>query len=176
MAVITAAEAGSIDAVVLLDALAWSEGTSVEGGNKQTKNDGYDVIVTGVNGPSVFTDYSCFPSGVVEVVAPGTRFPKGLYSSAKGRYQFIAATWKGLVAQLGLTDFSPLSQDKAAIQLMRQCGGLGHLDMGFVDQAVTACSAIWASLPGNDYGQGGHSMQAVLAEFDKLKAANGSQS
>ena len=41
-----------------LDTLAFSEGTS---NHPLTVNDGYDVIVTGVDGPEVFTDYSAHP-------------------------------------------------------------------------------------------------------------------
>ena len=41
-----------------LDLIAYSEGTST---SSVTKNDGYDVIVTGVDGPSIFTDYSDHP-------------------------------------------------------------------------------------------------------------------
>ena len=41
-----------------LDLIAWSEGTST---SPVTQNQGYDVIVTGVDGPAVFTDYSDHP-------------------------------------------------------------------------------------------------------------------
>ncbi|RYM51244.1 lysozyme, partial [Serratia proteamaculans] len=42
-----------------LDMLAWSEGTLT---SPATKNNGYDVIVTGIDKkPEVFTDYSDHP-------------------------------------------------------------------------------------------------------------------
>lgn len=59
------------------------------------------------NGGSHFTDFSKFPEGV----GPGGT------SSAAGRYQFTSDTWKEIAGQLGLTDFSPASQDRAALAL-----------------------------------------------------------
>ena len=53
----------------MLDLIGWSEGTST---SPLTQNQGYDVIVTGINGPSVFTDYSRHPfenGGMVTVRA-----------------------------------------------------------------------------------------------------------
>ncbi|ENB4964857.1 lysozyme, partial [Escherichia coli] len=42
-----------------LDALAWTEGTST---SRYTKNDGYDIIVDGIDSPHTFTDYSTHPA------------------------------------------------------------------------------------------------------------------
>jgi hypothetical protein len=52
---ITDEDAGRQAVCQMLDLLAWSEGTST---SPVTKADGYDVIVTGVDGPEVFTDYA----------------------------------------------------------------------------------------------------------------------
>jgi len=59
------------------------------------------------NGGSHFTDFSQFPEGV------GT----GGTSTASGRYQFTSETWRGEAAKLGLKDFSPANQDRAAWDL-----------------------------------------------------------
>ncbi|EFK8618523.1 glycoside hydrolase family 104 protein, partial [Escherichia coli] len=47
-----------------LDALAWTEGTST---SRYTKNDGYDIIVDGIDSPHTFTDYSTHPAVLVTV-------------------------------------------------------------------------------------------------------------
>ena len=146
----------------LLDLIAWSEGTST---NPLTKNDGYDVIVTGVDGPSVFTDYSDHPfaSGRAPVLV---RRDPPLESTASGRYQILLHWWIAYKQQLGLPDFSPASQDQVAIQQMKERGALVFLANGNVQAAIEACSNIWASLPGNNYGQpGGKTMVALLNQY-----------
>lgn len=132
-----------------LDMLAFSEGTIT---SPATKNDGYDVIVTGVDRvPEVFTDYCTHPfaDGRKSKVING----KGLTSNASGRYQFMLKDWAHYKAQLGLLDFGPASQDLWAIQLIRERGALPLIDMGQFDLAVDRVHNLWASLPGAGYGQ-----------------------
>lgn len=128
----------------LLDTIAYAEGTDVPGRQRTaTKNHGYDVIVGG----AIFTDYRDHPRVVVNL-------PRlGIKSSAAGRYQFIRRTWDVLRARLRLPDFGPESQDRAAIELLRECGALAHIDAGRFEQAIFAARRIWASLPGAGYGQ-----------------------
>lgn len=181
MATITAEAAGGVDVVAFLDTLAFSEGTST---SSLTKNFGYDVIVTGVDGPEIFTDYSDHPfmhRPAKLVMAPGPRFPNGLRSSASGRYQLLVKWWVAYKTKLNLPDFSPLSQDLIAIQQMRERGSLAHLQSGTIDKAIAAHlnpldleeaieedSSVWASLPGNNYGQGGHSMETLVERYEDV--------
>ena len=134
----------------------------------------YSTIVSGVDGPHTFTDFSQHPfaSGrpAIEVVAPGARFPNGLYSTASGRYQFILPTWRGLAAKLGLTDFSPASQDAACIDLLRQHGVTGMVLAGNIQEAIMACAPIWASFPGGPYGQGGKTVGDLLDKYQSFLA------
>jgi muramidase (phage lysozyme) len=139
----------------------------------------YTTIVSGVDGPHSFTDFSAHPfapqfrRAPIEVVAPGTRFPDGLYSTASGRYQFIYPTWAWLAGKLALVDFSPPSQDAACLELLRQHGVTGMILAGNIQQAIETCGQSWgwASMPGSTAGQGGHTMGDLLAKWDELSAS-----
>jgi muramidase (phage lysozyme)/LysM repeat protein len=76
----------------------------------------YNIIYGG----SHFNSYDQHPNKLVAI--PGKTTAKGnqLYSSAAGRYQFIKPTWDRVSKELGLTDFSPASQDEAAWQLAKE--------------------------------------------------------
>ena len=159
-----------------LNLLAFSEGTSKAGGHLLTQNDGYDVIVTGLKGPEIFTDYSHHPflyeRDPVEVSKPTPAHPFGLFSTAAGRYQFILRTWLTLDHKLSLPDFGPASQDAAALELIRERDAITLILDGNVQQAISLCSNIWASLPGNDYDQGAHSMGTLLTWYDAQGVEN----
>ncbi|MBU9829870.1 glycoside hydrolase family 104 protein [Rahnella sp. FC061912-K] len=146
-----------------LDMLAWSEGTST---SPATKNNGYDVIVTGIDKkPEVFTDYSDHPfnNGRKSKVINS----KGLTSNASGRYQFMLKDWAHYKAQLGLKDFGPASQDMWAIQLIRERKALPDIELGNIASAIAKCRNIWASLPGAGYGQREHKAVELIAQYQK---------
>lgn len=172
-----------------LDLLAWSEGTAT---SPATKNDGYDVIVTGIDGkPEIFTDYSHHPFDhwphptsarrESKLIARADAEHCTIYSDAAGRYQIILPTWLSLEHVLGEmygkklgTDFSPLAQDIAAVELIRErkdsqgVTALSWLLAGRIAVAIHLCSAVWASLPGSTAGQGGKSLPSCLAKWDIL--------
>lgn len=153
-----------------LDTIAYSEGTSR---SPITRNDGFDVIVSGVDGPSIFTDYSHHPfdGGRLPVlVRPG---PPPLYSTAAGRYQILLRWWLPYKAMLALPDFSPQSQDAVAIEQMKEKGAVALIADGDIQGAIATCSKLWASLPGNDYGQGGETMAALLEQYQKFNSSMG---
>jgi len=143
-----------------LDMIAYSEGTST---SKATKNDGYDVLVTGIDGiPEIFTNYKTHPFM--------TRMPKqinshGLYSTASGRYQFLKKNWLHYQLLLNLPDFGPESQDRWAIQLLKECGALYRIDRGNFNGAILKCHYLWASLPGAGYDQHENKYSALLAVY-----------
>jgi muramidase (phage lysozyme) len=166
MAAISAELAGGADRVAFLDLIGFSEGTS---SSPITQDGGYDVIVSGIDGPGRFDSYIDHPfaDGRGPVVV---RESPLLESTASGRYQILLRWWLPYKAQLGLTDFSPISQDRVALQQMRERGAIGRLIENDVQGAIEACSNIWASFPGNDYGQGGKSMAELLAKYEALLA------
>jgi muramidase (phage lysozyme) len=146
--------------LAFLDMLAVSEGTST---SPITKARGYDVIVTGSTGePEIFTDFSDHPFNAGRK-SKGIN-ASGLTSNAAGRYQFMLKDWAHYRDQLSLPDFGPESQDKWAIQLIRERGALPLIDMGQFELAVARVRNLWASLPGAGYGQLEHGI-------DKLKVA-----
>lgn len=106
-------------------------------------DNGYNVIVGG----ELFHDYSTHPNKKVY-------FPKlNIRSTAAGRYQILYRYWVAYQDQLNLPDFSPASQDKIALQLIKECHALDDIDAGRFFDAVNKCCSRWASLPGSGYGQ-----------------------
>lgn len=88
-----------------------------------------------------------------------------LSSSAAGAYQFIASTWDEMRQIYKLPDFSPESQDLAAIGLIYRRGALQDVLAGRVEVAVQKCNKEWASLPGSPYGQRTVSLPRVVQEY-----------
>lgn len=131
----------------MLDCIAWAEGTST---SKATKNNGYDVIVTGFDGkPEIFVDYSTHPFANGR---PSKKInSKGLTSNASGRYQHMLRDWLYYKNMLRLPDFSPVSQDAWAVQLMKERRALPLIEAGKFEEAIGLIRNLWASLPGAGY-------------------------
>lgn len=132
-----------------LDTIAHSEGTPRYG-----QDDGYNAIVGG----ALFDSYADHPRVLVEV-------RPGLKSTAAGRYQLLARYFDPYKAQLSLPDFSPESQDKIAIQQIKECHALDLIEAGKFEDAVAKCAHIWASLPGANYGQHENRLSTMLAAY-----------
>jgi muramidase (phage lysozyme) len=121
--------------------------------------DGYRTLYGG----SLFNDFSRHPN------SPQTKW--GITSTAAGAYQILNKTWVELQAKLKLPDFSPVSQDKAAIELIRRRKALDDVYAGRWSQAIAKCRKEWASLPGAGYGQNEKNITNLLAV---IKVAGGS--
>lgn len=132
-----------------LDMIAVSEGTKGRG------DDGYNILVGG----STFHDYRRHPAIVVNL-------GRGLKSTAAGRYQILNRNYKFYSKKLGLKDFSPVSQDRIAIELIRERGALASIEAGYIREAIVKCRPVWASFPGAGYGQREHSMKRLLVAFE----------
>jgi muramidase (phage lysozyme) len=173
-----------------LDLIAASEGTST---NPLTRADGYDIIVTGVDGPHLFTDFSVHPFSLgrppilvragkdatySSINAGTTGKPIQLTpavaevrSTASGRYQLILPTWEALCQKGRSRTFSAASQDLAAIQLLTGCGACYELLAGHISTAIDKACETWASFPGNPYQQGGRSLDWLLTTYDRCLQA-----
>lgn len=136
-----------------LKMIRYAEGTS--GPN------GYRTMFTG----KVFNDFSKHPNIRNCAMVNG----KELCSTAAGAYQFLFRTWESVSNRLGLTDFSPENQDIAAVELIRQRGGLDFVLTGQFDKAVAAVAKEWASMPGAGYNQ----PEKKLAELQEVYKNNG---
>lgn len=102
----------------------------------------YNVIVGGKK----FQDFSKHP-GVV-----GLRTKEGP-STAAGKYQITKTTYDDYAPKLGITDFSPQSQDRIAIELIRRKGALEDVQKGDFRSAIDKLGSTWASLPSSPYTQ-----------------------
>lgn len=163
MPIISAQEAGDLKVCAFLDMIAWSEGTS-EDRHRTTQFDGYDVIVTGSDGPEIFTDFSTHPFANGR---PAKHITGTLFSSASGRYQFLRTHWVHYRDLLLLPDFGPLSQDKWAIRLIRERRALVDIENGNIYSAIQRCANIWASFPGAGYDQPENKMEKLIQVFNE---------
>lgn len=128
--------------------IAVSEGTKGHG------DDGYNVIVGG----ELFHDYSTHPRKLVWI-------RPGLASTAAGRYQLLSKYYDAYSKQLGLKDFSPVSQDAIAIQQIKERHALDYIEKGYISVAIDKVKNIWASLPGAGYGQHENSLDKLLTAY-----------
>lgn len=134
-----------------LDMIAVSEGTQSIG-----TDDGYNVLVGG----TIFNGYADHPRTLVHI-------RNGLSSTAAGRYQLLSKYWDHYKKLLNLPDFSPESQDKVAIQQIREFKALPLIEDGAFEQAVARVSNLWASLPGAGYGQHENKIHDLIAAYQK---------
>lgn len=116
--------------------------------------DGYNYIFgSSPRNTTRFNDFS---------VHPNVKVPFGKqFSTAAGAYQILWPTWKDIQDKLHLQDFSPHSQDITCVELLSEMNCLQKLMDGDFNYALKQSASIWASLPGNDYGQPNHSVVTV---------------
>lgn len=127
----------SLNLRAFLYLIRWCEGTAGE--------DGYRMLFGG----ELFDGFAQHPNRKVTKVLGG----KPITSTAAGAYQFLFGTWEECRKTLNLPDFSPESQDKAAVYLIKRRGALDDVEAGRLKDAIRKCALEWASLPGSPYGQ-----------------------
>ena len=117
-------------------------------------------VITGEKVKVLFTPEQCSRYGY--------RYGEGWGSTAAGAYQIIKPTWSRIrELEPRLPDFSPASQDRAAIRLLDECGAMPYIEAGDFDSAIKKASKLWASLPGSNANQGGRSFDYALARYQE---------
>lgn len=92
-------------------------------------------------------------------------------STAAGAYQITKPTWQAVAAKYPpLPDFSPASQDEAALRILQSIGALKYVDSGDFATAIQVASKTWASLPGSRAGQHVRDPQFVQARLNEALA------
>jgi len=89
----------------------------------------------------------------------------GHNSSAAGAYQFLYGTWTSHAKRLGLKDFSPASQNAAAMyEISLVKGATEAIHAGNYQQALNSLSGKWTSLPGGKHEWSGFSYDIFLQQ------------
>jgi muramidase (phage lysozyme) len=117
----------------------------IRAGEGTNKDGGYKTLFGG----GKFESYADHPRIKVTRMVGG----KSLTSTAAGAYQFLATTWDETASAMGLRDFSPVSQDLAAVGRIAARGALDDVKAGRIGTALKKISYEWASMPGSPYGQ-----------------------
>ena len=121
-------------------------------------DDGYNCLVGSTPAaPLLFDSYATHPR----------IHNRAMNSDAAGRYQFMGRYWSAYCVQLKLPDFGPDSQDRWAVQLIKECRALDDVLTGHVAIAVGKCSSRWASFPGNTYGQHVNQISALEDAYER---------
>ncbi|NLR58829.1 glycoside hydrolase family 104 protein [Chitinophaga polysaccharea] len=111
-------------------------------------------------GGGLFYSYATHPATAIR--------RNGITSTAAGAYQFLYSTWTALQQALQLPDFSPASQDRAAVELIRRKGALEDVLAGRITGAIYKCRKVWASFPGAGYGQGERPLSSLLNAYQRF--------
>jgi muramidase (phage lysozyme) len=97
---------------------------------------------------------------------PRVLVSKGGYkSTAAGAYQFLSSVWDETKNAMGLKDFSPASQDLAALGRIAARGALDDVLAGRFALAISKTNKEWASLPNSPYGQPTQTLTGALAVY-----------
>lgn len=163
---ITVNEPGGKNVEAFLDMLAISElGSQLIA----LSDDGYNVIVGSTADNLIL--FPTLPSGLPDYSKHPDEYEKAFDSTAAGRYQEIYGNYVAYKVSLNLPDFSPVSQDLIAIQLIHEVGAYQGLLTGAFTQAISKCASRWASLPGGTSGQHQHAFDQLQGWYYKAGGA-----
>jgi muramidase (phage lysozyme) len=127
--------------------------TETEGGGYDFK---YGALKGRKNDPWRFTDFSTHLGPCVDGK-----------NTAAGMYQTLKDTWKVRIENMGLTDFSPMTQDLIAVDILRTIHALDAVMSGDLPSALEKASAQWSSLPKGP-SQGGHYPDQITKPYEQV--------
>ena len=110
----------------------------------------FNVIVGGKK----FDDFGKHPSVVGLTTKEGP-------STAAGKFQITKTTYDQYAKKLGITDFSPESQEKIALAIIEDKGAMQDVEKGNWNAAIKKLGDVWASLPSSPYSQPKRSQEWV---------------
>lgn len=123
----------------------------------QTEGANYNTLYGG----GAFSSYASFPGSGA--------------NTASGKYQILRGTYNQLSQELGLTDFSPQTQDLMAVQRIIDQGTttgqnlIGALTSGNLATALPVAAGIWSSLPVGPSNLGHYPDQTPVS-YNKVQA------
>ena len=119
-------------------------------------DNGYNVLFGGC----LFASYKDHPRKAITC--------NGLTSTAAGKYQILEHIYDFYKASLQLPDFSPASQDKIALTLLKERGSDMLINEGHFTEAIIRANRTWASLPNSPYGQHTNTMNYLQAFYENV--------
>ncbi len=154
-----------------LDVIAFAEGT--QGRMKRIADASSDLVdYQHIFGGDTFASFDDHPRRIICAKSNGS----WICSSAAGRYQLGEKTWdyymyvRKINRLYGDTCFSPLNQDRVALQIMIDSKALPELleESADFDAIIYRLNKKWASFPNAPYGQPTrYSLRDLKKIFDK---------
>jgi muramidase (phage lysozyme) len=125
---------------------------------------GYDFKYGAIKGkkddPWRFSDFSKHPG-------PGW----GGKTTAAGMYQITIATWRDFgTTSMGLSDFTPETQDLIAVNLLRSVGVIDKIKDGDIAAGLSKASTKWAALPQGP-GLGNRAPNQPYVSYERFAAS-----
>ncbi len=128
----------------------------------EAEGGGYDFKYGAVRGkkndPWRFADYSTHPG-------PGV----GGKTTAAGMYQENIETWREMGGNMGLSDFTPETQDLIAVEILRVIKVAESIKSGDINAALDKASHRWSALP-QGKGKAGYYPKQPSVSFDKFES------
>lgn len=155
MKTVTGADVAHPNVQAFLRVIRRGEGTADEAGYRR------------MFGGELFSSFADHPRKKITKPFAGRK----ITSSAAGAYQFLESTWDETARLMSLVDFSPASQDRAAVGRVAARGALEDVKAGRFDLAIKKVSKEWASMPGSPYGQPVISLATARAVYTSAGGA-----